>query len=232
MANITIEEAIRGNEIDDVLGYFKEASVSANDTAEVYTRGFSNFLVWIKLDGACTITLDAVSPLGKDYDSQYSIDSFVSIAETVKAFTGAGSDIIDLNEIITAKKALKANFLRFKFSAGVTASFAVIGKLLSASDSIGIQNRDTFYTGTKTVTAAGTAEQLPTKAVPDGFPVTIKAMRANTGYIYVGESKAQAEAHNFELCAKEPVKLYLTNINEGWIDASVSGEGCEIIVEV
>lgn len=128
MANIDVEEDIRGNEPDDVLAYFKNTSVSANDTCEIYTRGFSNFLVFIEVDGECTITLDAYSPFGKDKDSEESLDTFISIAETVKTFTGEGSDILDLNEVITTKKALKANFLRFKFSKAVTASFAVVAK--------------------------------------------------------------------------------------------------------
>lgn len=92
-------------------------------------------------------------------------------------------------------------------------------------------NRPTFYTNTKTVTTAGTAVQLPTKSVPSGYPVVVKAKRANTGYIYPGESKAQAEAHNVELSSKESVSLQVTNVNAIWIDSSIDTEGVEIIVE-
>lgn len=128
-----------------LLAYFFDQSVAANDTVEVNTKGYSSFLVYLKVSGACNITLDAVSPVGADYDSEYSITSFITINETVKTFSGAGSDIIDLNEVISTKKALKANFLRFKFSATVTASFAIIGKSEEVSKSL-----KNYVTGTTT----------------------------------------------------------------------------------
>ena len=93
-------------------------------------------------------------------------------------------------------------------------------------------NRLTFYTGSKAITAAGTAEQLPGQAIPDEFGVVIKAKRTNTGFVYIGESKAQAEAHNWELEKKDNVKLYVTNINAIWADVSISGESVEILVEI
>lgn len=92
-------------------------------------------------------------------------------------------------------------------------------------------NKPTFYTSTKSTTTAGTAVQLPTKDVPSGYPVVVKAKRANTGYIYPGETKAQAEAHNVELSSKESISVQVTNVNDIWIDSSVSTEGVEIIVE-
>lgn len=92
-------------------------------------------------------------------------------------------------------------------------------------------NKPTFYTNTKSTTTASTAVQCPTKDVPSGYPVVVKAKRANTGYIYPGESKAQAEAHNVELSSKESVSLQVTNVNAIWIDSSVDAEGVEIIVE-
>lgn len=92
-------------------------------------------------------------------------------------------------------------------------------------------NKPTFYTNTQTVPSHGTAVQLPTKSVPAGYPVVVKAKRANAGYIYPGESKAQAEAHNVELSKKESVSLQVTNVSSIWIDSSVDAEGVEIIVE-
>lgn len=98
-------------------------------------------------------------------------------------------------------------------------------------DTASSTNRPTFYTNTQTVTAHGTAIQLPTKSIPSGYSVVVKAKRANTGYIYPGESKAQAEAHNYELDSKESISLQVTNVNAIWIDSSVDAEGVEIIVE-
>lgn len=92
-------------------------------------------------------------------------------------------------------------------------------------------NKPTFYTANKNVAVPGTAEQLTAQPVPDGFGVVVKAKRTNTGYIYPGESKAQAEVHNVELAQKDSVTLYVKNTNAIWVDSSVAGEGVEIIVE-
>ena len=103
-------------------------------------------------------------------------------------------------------------------------------RFLSAED---FNNRTSFVTGQKDVTTAGTAEQLPDVEIPNGFAVVIKAKSTNTGRIYIGNSKANAEDHSvaFSLGANEWVELKITNLNLVWIDADVDGEGVEYIVE-
>ena len=85
----------------------------------------------------------------------------------------------------------------------------------------------------KLVTSAGTAEQLPFVEIPYDREVTIKALPANTGTIYVGNSKPEAEntSVGFPLDAGDALELKIDNLSKLWIDASVSGEGVAWIVE-
>lgn len=115
----------------EVIFAFFDEEVEADDQVELYTKGFSNILIGIKVDGACTVTLDTVAPVSHDYETEHSVSTSETINQIVKTFAVAGSDKINLNEIITDKEALQYNYLRFKFSAGVTASFYAIGKLTS-----------------------------------------------------------------------------------------------------
>ena len=95
-------------------------------------------------------------------------------------------------------------------------------------------NKTTFTTGQQNVTTAGTAEQLPDVAVPDGCQLTILAKPGNAGRIYLGNSKANAESssNRFDrLDAGIALSLKVTNANKVWVDASVSGEGISYIVE-
>lgn len=88
-------------------------------------------------------------------------------------------------------------------------------------------NRTSFTTGKKTVTAAGTAEQLPDMAAPEGFEVTVTAKHGNLGRIYIGGTKAEAEARTTSLGRDDVFHEYLTNLNKVWIDADNSGEGID-----
>ena len=97
-----------------------------------------------------------------------------------------------------------------------------------------LPNRDSFITGQKTVTTAGTAVQLPNVRIPDGFKVIIVAMPANAGFIYLGNSKASVEnvADRLNrLDAGDSIALQVTDLSTVWIDASVNGEGISYIVE-
>lgn len=107
-----------------ILGWDSE-SVAVNDTLIVDTLGFSNLIAFIEVDGAATITLDSVS---QDHSNWRTID------ETVKAFTGAGSAIIDLSEVIPTAEALKYKYLKFKINAAVKATLEIAGKLFGSSD--------------------------------------------------------------------------------------------------
>ena len=78
----------------------------------------------------------------------------------------------------------------------------------------------TPYTNQFAVATAGTAVQLQSNAT---LSLTIKALAANTGLIYVGGSSVDSTS-GFELSAGDSVSIAISNNNIIWIDASVSGE--------
>lgn len=95
-------------------------------------------------------------------------------------------------------------------------------------------NKSTFVTGQKNVAAAGTAEQLPDVAIPDGFRAIILAKPGNAGYVYLGNSKANAEsatARFDRLEAGDSIAVQLTNLNLLWAKVSEDGEGISYYVE-
>lgn len=95
-------------------------------------------------------------------------------------------------------------------------------------------NKATFATGQKDVTTAGTPEQLDDFPVPDGFQATIIARTGNTGYIYVGRTKADCanNKRRFDgLSAGLAVSLRIKNLSKVWVNASVDGDGVSWIVE-
>jgi len=98
-----------------------------------------------------------------------------------------------------------------------------------------LPNRASFIHGQKTVDTAGTAVQLTTSSIPipDGFGLTVIAKPANTGYIYIGKSKVDAEgSQSFNgLSAGLAVSLKVTNIDLVWVTSTVDAEGVSWIVE-
>lgn len=88
-------------------------------------------------------------------------------------------------------------------------------------------NRSSITTGDKTVANAGTAEQLPDVAVPEGFEAVITAKHANAGRVYIGGTKAEAEAHHPSLGLDDVFSEYATNLNAIWIDVDNDGEGVD-----
>ncbi len=88
-------------------------------------------------------------------------------------------------------------------------------------------NRSSITTGDKTVDSAGIAEQLPDIQVPEGFEAVITAKHTNTGRVYIGGTKAEAEAHTFSLAANDAFSEYVTNLNAIWIDVDNDGEGVD-----
>lgn len=86
-----------------------------------------------------------------------------------------------------------------------------------------------------TTEAAGATVTLTApKNVPDGVGVTIKAMYANTGTIRIADSSDKAlntSTGGFGLRNNESVGLQVENINNIWLDATISGEGVEVIFE-
>ena len=76
------------------------------------------------------------------------------------------------------------------------------------------------------VTLAGTRQQLDDI---DCSQVMIIAKRNNTGYIYVGKSTVSSTVYGAELGELDCVVLPVSNANEIYIDASVSGEGISYV---
>ena len=83
------------------------------------------------------------------------------------------------------------------------------------------------------VPTAGTAVQLPKIEVPAGCRVTVKALGTNTGIVYLGNSKFQAENPSmaYGLWASEAHEYYIQNIWAIWVDVTVGGEGITWTVE-
>ncbi len=85
---------------------------------------------------------------------------------------------------------------------------------------------DVVAQGRKAVAAAGTRVQLDSVACKSAI---IKALPANTGKVYVGDSTVAA-ANGFPLSAGEGFALAIDNLNRLYIDADVNGEGVAYIV--
>jgi len=94
-----------------------------------------------------------------------------------------------------------------------------------------LESRPKFAVNEATVATAGTAVQLPDIAVGGACELVVKAKRTNKGAIKIGESAAQAQAGKFTLEPGEAIKLRISNANKGYVDAEVSGDKVELIVE-
>jgi hypothetical protein len=94
-----------------------------------------------------------------------------------------------------------------------------------------VESKSKFAVNEASVASAGTAVQLPDFSVAEGCDLVVKAKRTNLGAIKVGESAAQAQAGKFTLEPGEVVKLRISNANKGYIDAEVTGDKVELIVE-
>ena len=94
-------------------------------------------------------------------------------------------------------------------------------------------NKSSWIHGQKDVATAGTAVQLPSYSVPDDCQVTVIAKPGNTGIIYLGKSKANAEgADKFDgLSPGLAHSLKLTNTNLIWVNAENSGDGVSFSAE-
>lgn len=95
-------------------------------------------------------------------------------------------------------------------------------------------NANDIKTFQKDVTTSGTPVQLTAANVPEGVAIVVKAKRANTGVITVGDSSANAlntGTDHFALQAGQSISLQVTNTDVIWIDSTVSGEGVEVVFE-
>ena len=90
------------------------------------------------------------------------------------------------------------------------------------------------HTAIVTEAAGATVTIVASKKVPEGVAVVVKAMYANTGNICVANSSARAlntGTGHFKLRSNESVSLQVSDVDKVWLDASVSGEGVEVIFE-
>lgn len=94
-----------------------------------------------------------------------------------------------------------------------------------------VESRPAFVVNEATVATAGTAVQLPNIDVGEACELVIKSKRSNKGAIKIGESAAQAQAGKFMMEPGESVKLRISNANKVYVDAEVSGDKVELIVE-
>jgi len=88
-------------------------------------------------------------------------------------------------------------------------------------------NRTSITTGDQVVAVPGTAEQLPSVTVPEGYAALVTGKHLNTQRVYIGGSAAEAEAHTVSLGADDVFSEYVTNLNAIWIDVDVAGEGID-----
>ncbi len=83
----------------------------------------------------------------------------------------------------------------------------------------------------KTVTAAGTQEQLST-TVGWVSQVIIRAKVGNTGAIYVGRSTVSSSNPPLEAGASitlnSPIRQPIIQLTDIWIDSAVNGEGVDV----
>ena len=85
-----------------------------------------------------------------------------------------------------------------------------------------------------TEAAGATVTIVASKTIPDGVGVSVKAKNANTGVIHIGYSSATAlntAGASFTLDNNESIGLQVNNTDQIWLDATVSGEGVEVIFE-
>jgi hypothetical protein len=92
----------------------------------------------------------------------------------------------------------------------------------------------TFITGQKNVTTSGTPVQLGKNPVPDGIALVIKAKVGNAGNITIGYSSVSAlntGSDFFSLTAGQSLAVDVDNLNDIWLDCTVSGDGVEYVFE-
>lgn len=94
-------------------------------------------------------------------------------------------------------------------------------------------NRPTWTHGQKTVAIPGTAEQLPSLVIPDGFALVVRALPGNTGNVHYGKTKVLAESATDRITFSlgNGLTLKIKNANEVWVDAAQANEGVDYWVE-
>ena len=87
-----------------------------------------------------------------------------------------------------------------------------------------LTNPDGLTHGQKAVENAGTEESLAAAPTPLTIGVTVKALEANNGKIYVGFTGVTA-ANGFELSPGEQIFMPVKDLEEVFIDTDTDTEG-------
>ncbi len=94
-------------------------------------------------------------------------------------------------------------------------------------------NRPSWTHGQKSVTTPGTAEQMDSLVIPDGFAMVVRARIDNTGRVFLGKTKALAEDSSSRLpfTKGNGLTLNVHNADQVWVDVQVASEGVDYWVE-
>ncbi|MBD3320582.1 MAG: hypothetical protein GF350_05735 [Chitinivibrionales bacterium] len=96
-----------------------------------------------------------------------------------------------------------------------------------------LQNPRSFIAWRFVPTAINTGEQMPSRMIPYGFHLVIKAYHTNFGIMYVAPSKpdAQNATSAYPLIANEAVELKIRDSEDAWIAATNLGDSVVCIIE-
>lgn len=95
-------------------------------------------------------------------------------------------------------------------------------------------NLKSFATETLTVSVSGTPVQGTSSKVPDGVALIIMAHPDNTGRVTVAKTSALAlntADTGHPLDAGQAIALQLENVDEVWVDSTVSGDKVVLTTE-
>lgn len=87
-------------------------------------------------------------------------------------------------------------------------------------------------TGHNIIATAGTAEQCTAAAVLQGAIAVFRARSTNTGILFIGYDKDDAETNNFSIIPAGSIGLQVDNISDVWVDAAEDGDIIEWMYEV
>jgi len=93
-------------------------------------------------------------------------------------------------------------------------------------------NPPSWRTGHNVIAAAGTAEQCTAAPTTQGSISTFHARSTNAGLLFVGYSKADAEANHFTITPDASIDLQVDNIDDVWVDAEEADDIIEWMYEV
>lgn len=166
-------------------------------------------------DAARTVLIDTLSLVLHTVDSYRYVYAISSVTDAWMGSSTLSADIenLDLQEVApTPPSPAPATHEQAEVEAGT---------LTPISTPTEVDPAKRVLNGHKTVTTAGTAVPIGTGAI---ISITLKALHANTGMIYVGGYDVAA-ANGFVLDAGEPVSLDVDNLADVYINADINGEG-------